>query len=387
MSGKTGIEWTDRTWNPVVGCTKVSQGCKLCYAKTLHDMRHRAHLDGKAVAPQYAKPFEEIQLMSDRLRWPMSLQKPSRIFVNSVSDLFHEDVPDLFLDVVFGVMAFAERHQFQVLTKRADRMRAYLSDPTLYSRIRSQMEPGGEAREWIWPSLSSFEQQSLRDQWWTPLMRGNWPLKNVWLGVSVEDQAAADERIPLLLQTPAAVRFLSCEPLLGPVKLSQSHRDYLVGWEAEPRHVCGGDAERCYRSCPEIDQVQTAKVDWVITGGESGSPKQNPRPMHPDWARSLRDQCVGAGVPFLFKQHGEYREYDPADGTIGNEIVFTGTVHADVYAERAVNPVWIDDRGTAYSDPDNLPEETPCRLLERIGKKKAGRVLDGRTWDEYPEAR
>src|SRR4051812_1413024 len=105
MSGKTGIEWTDRTWNPVVGCTKVSQGCKLCYAKTIHDMRHKAFLEGKPVAPQYSVPFETVQLKHERLEWPLSLRQPSRIFVNSVSDLFHEDVPDEFIDWVFAVMA------------------------------------------------------------------------------------------------------------------------------------------------------------------------------------------------------------------------------------------------------------------------------------------
>jgi protein gp37 len=263
--GRTKIEWTrgadgsdGYTWNPVVGCTKVSQGCKLCYAKTIHDMRHKAFLAGKAVAPQYSMPFEMVQLMPDRLTWPLSLRQPSRIFVNSVSDLFHEDVPDEFIDQVFAVMALADRHTFQVLTKRP-----------------------------------------------------KWPLPNVWLGTSVEDQKAADERIPLLIETPAAIRFLSIEPLLGPVDLTDVRRhdgwriNALTGEEFLPGEIVSG---------------HLGKIDWVIAGGESGSSKQSPRPMHPDWARSLRDQCVAAGVPFLFKQWGEWGGLDN-DGIGGNEEV------------------------------------------------------------------
>ncbi len=355
MSGETGIEWTDRTWNPVVGCTKVSQGCKLCYAKTIHDMRHQAHLEGKTVAPQYAHPFETVQLMPERLTWPLSLRKPSRIFVNSVSDLFHEDVPDHFIDQVFAVMMLARRHVFQILTKRPGRMLAYMS------RFDFVVASGGDGPQ---RSLLRTYDTLVSPHRLFHVDYPAWPLPNVQLGVSVENQPAADERIHLLLQTPAAVRFLSCEPLLGPLDLSI----YLE--------------EEGY-----IGDQYVRPLDWVICGGESGSSKQNPRPMHPDWARSIRDQCVANDVPFLFKQWGEYREYDVGDGQVGNEIVYTGTVHADVHAELATNPVWVDATGRVFSDPDSLPDETPCRLMERVGKKKAGRVLDGRTWDEYPEAR
>jgi protein gp37 len=135
MSQASSIEWTDATWNPVVGCTKVSPGCKNCYAKTLHDLRHKAHGEGKKVPAQYAHPFEVVQLMPDRLTDPLSWRKPRKVFVNSVSDLFHKDVPDEFLDWVFAVMALAPRHTFQVLTKRADRMREYMTNPRLIDRL------------------------------------------------------------------------------------------------------------------------------------------------------------------------------------------------------------------------------------------------------------
>src|SRR6185436_14420816 len=138
MSAKSNIEWTDATWNPVVGCEKVSQGCKFCYAKTVHDRRYKAFLEGKAVAPQYRVPFETVQLKPERLTLPLSWRAPRRIFVNSVSDLFHDGVPDDFIDRVFAVMAVSRRHTFQILTKRAQRMQAYLSAPGRLDDIYTQ---------------------------------------------------------------------------------------------------------------------------------------------------------------------------------------------------------------------------------------------------------
>ncbi len=132
MSGKTTISWTDVTWNPTVGCTRVSPGCKNCYAFTLHDMRHAAHKDGKNLPEQYAKPFTELQMIADRLEDPLHWKKPRMVFVNSMSDLFHEDVPDEFIDKVFAVMALCPQHTFQVLTKRPERMLEVLSERYLY---------------------------------------------------------------------------------------------------------------------------------------------------------------------------------------------------------------------------------------------------------------
>ncbi|WP_027894480.1 DUF5131 family protein [Calidithermus chliarophilus] len=301
MPGKTAIEWTDRTWNPVVGCTKVSQGCKFCYAKTLHDMRHRAKLAGKPLPEQYALPFERVQLKPERLELPLRWKRPARIFVNSVSDLFHEDVPFTYVAAVFGVMAATPRHTYQVLTKRPQRMLEFF--------------------RWVRKAVPGVYPTSLAMGLAEPYTNGRtgpryvssavpWPLPNVWLGVTVEDQRAADERVPLLLAAPAAVRFLSCEPLLGPLDIAK----YLPD---RPE----GDRDRL--------------VSWVIVGGETGTASQPVRPMHPDWARSLREQCREAGVPFFFKQWGDHI----TDG-LGNPV--------------------------------------------RVGAKRAGRQLDGREWGEFP---
>ena len=261
----TNISWTDETWNPVVGCERVSPGCAHCYAKAIHDMRHQAFHEQKSVPQQYAQPFEHVQLMYDRLERPLHWRKSRRIFVNSVSDLFHKDVPDEFIDEVFNVMWRAHWHIFQILTKRPERMKEYM--------------------EGRWYLVNKV-------------------LPNVWLGTSVENQRWANERIPLLLHTPAAVRFLSCEPLLGPLDIAPFlHKSLRV-------HIC----LKCHyfsnvsgeTHCPNDgwELVPDVAIDWVIVGGESGP---NYRTMHFDWARSLRDQCVAAGVPFFFKQGNGYR--------------------------------------------------------------------------------
>lgn len=264
----TSIQWTDRVWNPVTGCTKVSQGCKHCYAETIAD-RFWATQYPKVefCGEQLPRPrrFTDVWTHEDRLAEPLSWRKPARVFVNSMSDLFHEDVPDEFIDRVFAVMALAERHTFQILTKRADRMRAYMSDgrddrvrPAVQTILHGQHHP---AKQYPLP----------------------WPLPNVWLGVSVENQKYADERIPLLLQTPAAVRFISAEPLLGPVDL----RDWPKMFRNDHIVDVSGDA---YNS-----------LDWVIVGGESGS---GARPMDLEWARSIVAQCRADGVACFVKQLG-----------------------------------------------------------------------------------
>jgi protein gp37 len=252
MSGKTGIQWTasdDGTpgyaWNPVVGCTRVSSGCDHCYAFQLHDQRHIAWKRGRwdSAPAQYRQPFSRVQLMPERLSDPLHWRKPRRVFVNSMSDLFHESVPDAFL------------------TKRPERMLNWMRQRTNAHALRMLGE-----REYM--------QQ--------------WPLPNVWLGVSVEDQAAADERIPLLLQTPAAVRFLSCEPLLELVNIEP-----WLGLEPLVP-VCPWDAQ-------EYERVEPSGLSWVIIGGESGP---HARPMHNEWARYLVDQCRAAGVAPFVKQLG-----------------------------------------------------------------------------------
>ena len=228
----TGIEWTNETWNPVTGCAKVSQGCKNCYAE---GVAHRFW--AKQYPPVGGRPrrFTDVQCHPDRLDEPLRWRKPRRVFVNSMSDLFHDDVPDEFIGQVFAVMGRAPQHTFQVLTKRPERMRRFCA--------------------------------------WTA-RTGNPPLTNVWLGVSVEDQRASDERIPLLLQTPAAVRVLSCEPLLGPLEFSDVTR------RSDAVHQLGK---------PALDGI-----GWVIVGGESGPAA---RPCDVAWVRSIVEQCRAAGGP------------------------------------------------------------------------------------------
>jgi protein gp37 len=317
MSDKTGIEWTDATWNPVTGCTKVSEGCDHCYAETI---AHRfagtkAYPDGFAVTPR-----------PERLEQPLRWKRPRRIFVNSMSDLFHKEVADEYIARAFAVMFLAPQHTFQVLTKRSGRMRALLSSHEFVLLVdRALYEEFGQSKP----------QEALR----------YWPLPNVWLGVSVESQKWADVRIPILLdpKLPAAVRFLSCEPLLGPVDLGI--------W---------------FRRAPDPEGI-----NWVIVGGESGP---GARPMHPDWARSLRDECQQAQVPYLFKQWGEHAPLGPCSV---DEFFALGE------SRRRERLTWMEPDGAESHGWEWDP--TPgASLMERVGKKAAGRALDGRTWDEYP---
>lgn len=325
MSDNTKIEWTDATWNPVVGCTKVSAGCDNCYAiRTAHRMQANPN---PRVSAAYARTEADgewtgrVNLLEDKLDMPLRWRKPRRIFVNAQSDLFHADVPDEFIARVWAVMALAPQHTFQILTKRHGRMRALLKSDD----FRDQF---GWAATGISPYWTAGDQP--------------WPLPNVWLGVSVEDQKTADLRIPALLDTPAAVLFLSCEPLLGPLDLTR--------WVRPHESPCEADGSPPWCICDD----PPSNVDWVIVGGESGP---GARPMHSDWARSLRDQCVTAGVPFMFKQWGEWIE--TANGTT--------IVHADGETTTA-----------------RIPLPAGAARVSRVGKKTAGRSLDGRLWDEYP---
>lgn len=236
MASRSSIEWTDATWNPVTGCSKVSPGCQHCYAESMAKRLQRMQPEGR-----YRNGFR-VTLHDDVVELPLSWQKPKRIFVNSMSDLFHGNVPDEFIDRVFDVMRRAHWHTFQVLTKRPHRMMAY---------------------------------SGLND---VP--------SNVWMGTSIEDEWRAQDRISVIREVRADIRFISAEPLIGPISTN----------------IAKG-------------------LQWVIVGGESG-PKA--RTIDPDWVRDIRDQCLSAGTPFFFKQWGGVR------------------------------------------------------------KQETGRVLDGRTWDEFP---
>jgi len=328
MGDRSAIQWTDASWNPVTGCLKVSPGCAHCYAERVairlwpsqypsismgprSDARLNELIDRHGYEVGVAKAHEEnlrpraftdVQCHEDRLDQPLRWKKPRKVFVNSMSDLFHEDVPDAFIDRVFAVMALAPRHTFQVLTKRAERMRDYMIALDRAIRIPTT----------TFPRWRSEAEQILNDRSDTKtIVTHKWPLPNVWLGVSVENQRFADERIPLLLQTPAAVRFISAEPLLGAVDLSK-----WMPWRCGCRSV-----DECFHN------LQT--LDWVIVGGESG---KGARPSELAWYRSLRDQCNAAGVPFFLKQLGA-RPTVPAGrqqhwewgGAIGREARFEAT--------------------------------------------------------------
>ncbi len=277
----TGISWTDVTWNPVTGCSKVSAGCVNCYAARQAPRLAGMGQKGYTKLPWTAKnASENVFLHHDRLDKPFKWKKPRRVFVNSMSDLFHEQVPADFIADVFSVMGLAGRHTFQVLTKRPERMAALLAGDD-FRESATYVE--GDAGEGYLP----------------------WPLPNVWLGTSVEDQRAANARIPHLLRTPAAVRFLSCEPLIGPVNLTpfiQLTAENEWGDEASEERGWGYDGySGGFVGLGAVDPVYDPQpgIHWVIAGGESGP---GFRPMDLDWARSLRDQCVAAGVPFFFKQ-------------------------------------------------------------------------------------
>jgi protein gp37 len=323
VSDGSKIEWTEATWNPVTGCTKVSPGCDHCYAERVTERFH-----GKG-------SFATVTLHPDRLDQPIRWRRPRRIFVNSMSDLFHDAVPDEFVADVFAVMAMAERHTFQVLSKRPARMRSLLSSRAFLDLVMDRVlreDPAARRR----------------------FAETRWPLRNVWLGVSVENQQWADIRVPALLGTPAAVRFLSCEPLLGPVNLHRGHATC-------PVHDFSGGF--CTGPCPD-----RYTIDWVIAGGESG---QGARPMHPAWARTLRDECAAAGVPFFFKQWGEWA---PESMLVHKDAAPAAYVGIDGVVRPLVN-------GTPAAPPRARGVDPTVR---RVGKKAAGRLLDGRTHDDYP---
>lgn len=301
MAVKTKIQWTEETWNPIAGCSVVSPGCTNCYA-----MRRTApRLSKNPATPHYhgtVQPLKggyvwtgKIGIAGDTaFLKPLRTKKPTMFFVNSMSDLFHENVPDEVIDRVFAIMALCPQHTFQVLTKRAARMREYLSDEA--TRLRVLQE--GVDRELAAAGIRwNGDWNDRHSQAIAGATR--WPLPNVWLGVSVEDQARSDERIPDLLATPSAVRFISAEPLLGPVDLTD-----LTIADDNPgdQHMSALYCEEQFEEV-ELEPWQNNALDWVIVGGESG---KGSRPMHPDWARSIRDQCAAAGVPFFFKQWGAY---------------------------------------------------------------------------------
>lgn len=389
MSDGTKIEWTDATWNPVTGCSVVSPGCTNCYAMGLAGTRLRNHPSRAGLTDESrGGPVwnGEVRLNEQWLDQPLRWRRPRNIFVCAHGDLFHENVPDEWIDQVFAVMALAPQHRFQVLTKRADRMRAYLLSVGRWVKIAERIiEPIVASGRVVIPG-------------WRDNITDRLPLPNVWLGVSVEDQRRAEERVPDLLATPAAVRWISAEPLLGPVDL-EPWLDWPDGGCELPDGSYFGCAEcdlqdracRCPNDrayfntiegprdetgCPEWVHAERIKLDWVVVGGESG---KGARPMHPDWARSLRDQCQAAGVPYFFKQWGAWMPW---------ELGAVPLLNAQNGESEDGNVLFPSDMDHDPNWDDGLEEYEPgvtshC-VFQRVGKARAGRKLDGREWSEVP---
>lgn len=335
MASKSAIEWTEATWNPTYGCTKIARPCRFCYIDRTPPYR----INGK----KFVSGSIPIELMPERLTWPLRWREPRRIFVDSLSDLFHEDVPSEFIARVYATMKLAHWHTFQMLTKRPERRRQLLSSSSfgeLVYDFAKEMAMGTAAPK---PARQGLE----------AISAGRWPLRNVWEGVTVGDQRDANAFVPILLDTPADVRFLSCEPLLGPIDLTREYYD-----AADVEYMQTEEAHQNGYFPPRVPPA-IKSLDWVIAGGESGPQIAGPRatvggarralveptdgtykdargafsgngawrvkPEALAMVRSLRDQCVAAGVAFHFKQWGGPKS------------------------------------------------------------KSAGRELDGRTWDERPE--
>jgi len=405
---RTTIERTEATWNPATGCTPISAGCDHCSAR-----RTANRLRGRYGYPA-DDPFR-VTLHKDRLDEPRHWRKPRRVFVCSMSDLFHPAVPDEFIVCVLQIIADCPQHTFQVLTKRAERMASFFADwwnpqrqvpmpkhravegktsAALFLRQPCCTECGrffmgclNGRKKWKDEAITPNYRDGVDSDWWghpsglcdafkwsrlgnqhgvavemeqthlavrADALAGPFPspLKNLWLGVAVESADYLD-RIGHLMQTPAAVRFVSLEPLLGfvdptmvPTKVGGAYYDALLG--------------RDYNTTTGYENTGGPGLDWVIVGGESGP---GARPMKPDWARSIHGQCEAAGVPFFFKQRGEW--------VLSDEVP---AGYADTYSSKR--------RGS----------RNPCRIVDgdlmvRVDRKAAGRILDGRTWDEMPEVR
>ncbi len=380
----TGIEWTHlpgfkgETWNPIVGCSLVSPGCTNCYAMSMADRLSKMHV------PQYqglTVPLKAGPVWTGRLnlapesvlKKPLGWKKPRAVFVNSMGDLFHEDVPVRWIVKVFAVMALCPDHIFMVLTKRAERMQKIILHLMTEPDVRNQL--GAEAVELGKSPCAGHVADTL------------WPLPNVWLGVSVEDQDRASERVPWLMHTPAAKRFLSCEPLLGPVNLrsidvnGDGETDALFAerWSSQIEAWRDTDPEWKEsfedwfgRHPDEVnpDAPMYRPIDWVIVGGESG-PKA--RLMHPDWAVGVREQCFQTDTPFFFKQWGEWCPPGPHIPVPSEKLKWVRKSDGLIGTVRDVEEI------------ERREGDQPWTLMARVGKKKAGHVLDGETHHNWPE--
>lgn len=332
--GKTTIEWTDYSWNPVTGCTPVSEGCRNCYARRI------AHRLSQNPAVPHRERHEgfRVSCWPERLEEPLRWRKPRTVFVCSMGDIFHSNVPTDFIDKVLEIIAACPQHTFLMLTKRPENI-----EDKLYGGKGARVLGGGDY------------------------------LPNLGLGVTVENQDAV-KRILHLLKTPAAMRFVSIEPMLGPVNLTAIIIPVTGPGSSQP---CAPETYRKINALTGDDYYldwhgrgaghQGPKLDWVICGGETGP---DARPMHPDWVRSLRDQCQSADVPFFFKSWGEWvcRPWSSDNGR--KRELCLGMDGTSVYAQ------------VGHMMGFRKPGEA---LMVRVGKKAAGRLLDGQIWDQRPE--
>ncbi|MBP2495236.1 protein gp37 [Methylobacterium sp. PvP062] len=390
MAETSSIEWTDATWNPIAGCSLKSPGCTHCYAMPTARRQELMMAALGRVSP-YAGLTRvvngkavwtgDMRLVEAALTLPLRWQRPRRIFVNSMSDLFHEDVPDEWIDRVFAVMALCPQHTFQVLTKRADRMRAYLTRGPGGGKqdVRNHIAWNvvGDVLRLVAPA---WTMEPVDGKWRSRAIGacGTWPLPNVWLGVSAEDQRRADERVPDLLATPAAVRFVSAEPLLGPIDF----RHIAIPCDA-PQTTFFVDALTGFHGARYSPHMiasspnplpKTSGLDWIIVGGESGP---GARPMHPDWARQIRDACAAAGVAYLFKQWGSWGPGAAFDAAPSARSAYLGEI------QTLVGP---GTRTIKIAIPTRMDDVLgPPLTLKQLGKKAAGRLLDGVEHNGFPE--
>jgi protein gp37 len=333
-TGSENIDWFDATWNPTAGCSLVSPGCDHCYAMRIAAQLARmggktgTRYAGLTTTERFGPVWTgEMRVAEELLAWPLLRRRPRRIAVSLMSDLFHENLPTATVDLVHAVMRAAHWHQFLVLTKRAERMRAYHSDPQTPRRIAENCDLLASV---ILPTRGRSPRRLERTR--PPRAPDAWPLPNLWLGVSVEDQDRM-ARVSDLLQTPAAIRWVCFEPLLDRVRpeairVGKGYFDALRG-----NHYA---IDRRGRAVVREGPVWPP-LDWVIAGGEIGA---GARPMRAGWLREIRDNCASAGIPFFFRHWGEWA---PSGGPSGEE-------------------------------------------MNRVGKRGVGRLLDGRSWDQIPQS-
>ena len=337
MAENTTIEWADHTFNPWTGCTKVSPGCDHCYAESWS--KRSGTVQWGPDQPRRRTTAANWRLP---LKWNAQAEREGRrfrVFCASLADVFDNAVPPEWRRDLFDLIRSTPCLDWLLLTKRIGNVTTMVME----ANVAGFLDNEG--------------------------FRSGLPA-NVWLGATVVNQAEADRDVPKLLQVPARVRFLSIEPMLGPIDLCKHLWQCCERWEYQD-YGCYGHRPECCGSPVERDLLH-----WVICGGESGP---YARPMHPEWARSLRDQCIGAGVPFLFKQHGEWAEQD------GHKPTRTFRMDTDVGETMAARcDGFISLAGEFVRDMDDATTDDPYRGLVRIGKKAAGRQLDGRTHDGFP---